>query len=751
MNRLTLKNKLNRYRFFGKSRKKQLMNAILDNNIRLVNALINDGVNINYQDNKGNTPLILASLHNKTDIVNILLSRPEININLQNNEGNTALFIAIVYKNNYIANILCSRSDIDVNLQNNNKDTVLTISIFNKNDELTKKILERDDIDVNLQTKDGNTALILASEKNIEIVRLLLGKDGIDVNIQNTKYGNTALIVTKGPDTNMIVEALLGMPGINVNIQNNKGDTVLIDKVMGNNTKVVTLLLERDDIDVNIQNNIKSTALTIAISRNNSELAKLLLERDDIDVNLKDNDGFSALINATHKNNTYIVKALLEKAGIDVNIQTNEGFTPLINATHHSNIVIVKLLLSMPGIEVNLQTKEGTTALSNAIANNNTEIIKLLITKNVKIKKEYIDLYIDHGGKNNDIIKYLEKMEIKWKGFTKSRVQLIDSIFSVDAVNGSLCPICLKYVYRTDGCMYMSHDCRLEEYYHKELYKKYSYISGGQQIVHWCTVCSRICNNHRHFPLLNASDPKPNPDTLNNFDSYGDNCIGKGGGGLPEKLSRFIEYKSILLSLQDQVGKITRKEGYKTLIEAVWNAPLNGIPETLDKPPGWDTASEIFPDNLPENTEEAPDIDPPSYLVAPTYIENGINNTFQEEGPAINFFHKQKNGSVKTHTQSLRDFVDFITAINPERPEFGKCMYTPSCNSCLHPEEVRVISEDLEKLDHAVYEKYKKDYNKFFNNKDSPCHNFTGGVKEMPRSNTRRNRRFRKTRSKKRA
>jgi hypothetical protein len=52
MNRLTLKNKLNRHRYFQSSRKKQLMHAIKTNNIRLVKALINDGVNINYQDDK---------------------------------------------------------------------------------------------------------------------------------------------------------------------------------------------------------------------------------------------------------------------------------------------------------------------------------------------------------------------------------------------------------------------------------------------------------------------------------------------------------------------------------------------------------------------------------------------------------------------------------------------------------------------------------------------------------------------------
>jgi len=872
MNRLTLKNRINKHRLFKSSRKKQLIGAIIDNNIRLVNALINNGVNINYQDDNKNTPLIIALLNDKIDIANILLSRPDIDVNLQNSQGNTALMIAINedkykiveklleipnidlniqnnrgdtaffnalfhsirYKKNYMINLLVSRPDIDVNLQNEHKDTILTLSIFNKLDNLTKKLLERDDIDVNLQTTQGNTALILASERNVEIVKLLLAKPNINVNIQNTNYGNTALIVAKGPDANKIVEALLEMPDIDVNIQNNKGNTVLIYAIEGNKTEVIKLLLERDDIDVNLKSEQGNTALIIATSKNNTELVEALLERDDIDlnlqseqgnialfnaihhnniqivkllllkpgidinfknnqgvtplinaisinsneivkallempnidVNLKDNNGFSALINATHKNNTYMVKALLEKPDIDVNIQTNNGFTPLLNSTHHNNIEIVKLLLLKPEINVNLENNNGITPLFHSIVKHNDEIIKLLIGKKVKIKNEYIDLYIDHGGNDEYIKKYLENqnMRIKWKGFTKSLVQIIDSIFAVKeitgqppekdlitAANGSLCPICLTYVYRTDGCMYMSHDCKVADYYHKDLYKKYSYTKNGQKIVEWCTVCSRICDNHKHLPLLKVSDPKPNPNTLQVFYAFGDDCIGKGGGGLLEKLSRFIEYKTILVSLQDQVGKISRDEGYKTLIEGVWNAPLNGIPETLDKPPGWDAASEIFPEKLPENTEEAPDIPPPDYLVAPTSAKGTNNIMGVENEDIIIFTHKQKDGSIKNHSYPVGDFVNFIRTNNPERPNFGICMYTPSCNSCLHPEEVRIVSEDLEKLDHVLYEKYKKDYNKFFENKESPCHEFIGGRKAMTRTNTRRNRRFRKTRSKKRA
>ena len=806
MNRLTLKNRLNRYRFFGKSRKKQLIGAIIDNNIRLVNALINDGVNINYQDNKKNTPLIIALLNNNTDIANILLSRPDINVNIQNNHGDTAFFVAIAYKNNYIATILGSRSDINVNLQNDNNDTALTISIFNKNDELTKKLLERDDIDVNLQTKHGNTALILASEKNIEIVRLLLAKDGINLNLQNT-YGNTALMAAKGPDANRIIEVLLGMPDINVNIQNNEGNTVLIDQLTRNNTEVVKLLLARTDIDVNIQNNLKLSALMIAISNNNTELAKLLLGMPDINIFLKDNQGHTVLyyaidsnnteiikliferpdidnkselqgtllLSATHNNNTTIAKMLLAMPNIDVNVQSTKGFTALINTIHHNNTEIVKLLLAMPNIDVNVKTKNGFTALINAVSNNNTEIIRLLISKKVKKSDRELDIYIDAGGIEDDIIDYLsdKKNKSKWKGVNKSFIQNYDVIFNITpdkygnipAANVSTCPICLSYTIRSEGCMYMSHDCKYKSpYFHRGLYDQYSYIDKyGNRIVEWCTICGRISDHHRHFPLLSATDPKPNPDYLPMLDAFGNNCIGLGGGGLPEKLSRFTEYRSILLSLQDQVGKIHKVVANRILIEAVWNAPLNDIPDTMNKPPGWNAILESFPNKEPENMEEIPDIPPPPYLVSPT-SDLGTNNIIGlEDQDLIIFTHKQKDGSIKKHSYAVVDFVDFITTMIPERPKFGLCMYNPACDNCLHPEEVRHISENLGKLAHAKYIKYKEDFNRFFKDKESPCYEITAGGENdgyfelikatdavclLPRSSTRR---FRKTRSKKRA
>lgn len=79
-----------------------LLYAIEYNNIEIAKLLLDRSeININSQDNKGNTALMYAVEKQNDYIIKLLLNRPKININLQNREGNTAFVIGkeIVNKN----------------------------------------------------------------------------------------------------------------------------------------------------------------------------------------------------------------------------------------------------------------------------------------------------------------------------------------------------------------------------------------------------------------------------------------------------------------------------------------------------------------------------------------------------------------------------------------------------------------------------------------------------------------------------
>ena len=83
---------------------------------------------MNLQDSGGWTALIRASANGRTEIVQMLLERPEIDVNLQNRWGRTALMWASQYANksesgnsSKILELLLQRPEIDKSLKDKNK------------------------------------------------------------------------------------------------------------------------------------------------------------------------------------------------------------------------------------------------------------------------------------------------------------------------------------------------------------------------------------------------------------------------------------------------------------------------------------------------------------------------------------------------------------------------------------------------------------------------------------------------------
>ena len=74
-------------------------------------------LDLTWQDDRGETALIWASLNGHKEIVRMLLERPEILVNLQNSGGQTALIWASRMGRTEIVQMLLERPEILVNLQ----------------------------------------------------------------------------------------------------------------------------------------------------------------------------------------------------------------------------------------------------------------------------------------------------------------------------------------------------------------------------------------------------------------------------------------------------------------------------------------------------------------------------------------------------------------------------------------------------------------------------------------------------------
>ncbi len=774
--KFTLKNMAARTLLFRRSRKKQLVNAILRNDTRLVDALLHDGVDVNFLFNYTFdkkvyefNPLLLSIYMKNIEIVQLLLGRDDIQVNNSTRDLECPLIYAISSKIIDIVRLLLGKHGIDPNIYSKYGTMPSIICTFNPSTsiEILKLLIGTDGFDINKKDAHGNTLLMEVLIRHRrgytrEIIELLL-EHNANLYITNKPGGETALDLLKYVEDKEIEALITSKLEYEVN---NPGPDVMVYYIKKNNIEKVKLILKKEGFDVNKEDVDGATPLVMAIYKNNTEIIKVLLEKQDIDINKKESKyGTTPLIQAINNNNTEIAKLLLEKENIDINTQNMTGVSSLMIAIQKENTEIINLLLEKPGINLNLEHSIKWTAIIfairenlhhlvkklidmgadiNIIDNNSrtllmlaaklsrqpaTDIIlKLLLDKkkidiNTKDKNGKTALYY-YDGSDEDIIEALTGSGEMWQGFTKGDMELMDKIFVTNEVNGkipaadvSLCPICLSYAERIDGCMYMSHNCKtVNQYYDKELHEKYKHPDGT---THWCTCCGRIAYGHTHYILALSSAPKASLGGTGNY--FGNDCANKGGGGLVEKLSRITEYRNISLSLNDEIGKTSYASAYKKLIRAVWDAPLTkGVPKNLKKPDDWNEQTKQFPNMIKQVVvKNAPNISPPPYLIMPI-VEMG-NDELSGETMMVKFDHKQKDGTNKQHEVSLEDFIPFIKTLSTSADNFGYCIfYNRGCNSCLHPREVLHISEQDPSLTKADYERYKKFFNEKFKN-ESPC------------------------------
>lgn len=148
-----------------------IINIFKINDIELIQTLLSfPNINVNVTDSDGNS--LLMMFIDNYEISKLILSR-NIDINLQNKNGETALMLS---NNFYIIKMILEKNP-NMDLQNNDGDTVLmkTIKVLNHIDEyfnifdIFNIIIDKPQ-NLYIKNKKGETALSLAKNKNISFV-----------------------------------------------------------------------------------------------------------------------------------------------------------------------------------------------------------------------------------------------------------------------------------------------------------------------------------------------------------------------------------------------------------------------------------------------------------------------------------------------------------------------------------------------------------------------------------------------------
>ena len=249
---------------------------------RIVELLLQKGIDPNTQNDKGETALHIASNERFKQIVSLLLKRGA-NPNIKDRMGRTALLNAIGSGAEHIVKLLL-KAGANPNIRTFFIDNALNKSI---DQGLTSLIINNGD----------NIALHKATYFGYKkIVRILLNA-GANPNIQN-EFGNTVLHTAIRGWHQDIVKLLL-KAGADLTIKNNYGDTLLHKAVKMGHTPIVLLLLKQG-VDPNIKNNNGNTALHYAAIQEYKQIIYLLYKWG-ADLDSKNNQGKTALYFATSK------------------------------------------------------------------------------------------------------------------------------------------------------------------------------------------------------------------------------------------------------------------------------------------------------------------------------------------------------------------------------------------------------------------------------------------------------------------
>ncbi|KAG8517273.1 2-5A-dependent ribonuclease, partial [Galemys pyrenaicus] len=267
-----------------------LIEAVRNENIKLVQQLLQRGANVNFQEETGLwAPLHIAVQNCREDIVKLLLDHGADPCLKKRNEA-TPFIIAGIMGDVNLLRLFLSRGAKINECDSNGFTAFMEAAMYGHEHAL--RFLYDEGADVNLgrkTTKDqeklkkgGATALMSAAEGGqVKVVQILLEDMKADVNVRDNRGSNALIYALKHSDAKKVedITRLLLHHGVDVKVRGEEGKTPLILAVEKKHLDLVQMLVKQKHTDVDDQDRDGNTALWVAVQSNLSEIAQLLCDK----------------------------------------------------------------------------------------------------------------------------------------------------------------------------------------------------------------------------------------------------------------------------------------------------------------------------------------------------------------------------------------------------------------------------------------------------------------------------------------
>lgn len=317
-----------------KPNQKTLLKCIKNNQMNMFNKIVqfNNQI-INFVDEKGNTILHDISDEPFTDIlasfIDILIQNGA-NINAQNNLLQTSLMMACENGNAEFAFFLLSNPDVDIHLSDVDNKTIMHYAIKSKNKPLIRCLMDKG---LDFNASNPKNGFQIQTNNDHLTLKQLLKSPKFDVNCIIFMYVNSTFI-----------DLLMNHHSFNPQCLDTDNNTLLIAAVKAGNYKLIQRLTKFGII--NYQDRYGKSALFYSAEKTNSFLFTYLLEKG-ADYKQKTIDGSTILHHACLFNNISVVQKCLTLPGIDLNHINNEGCTAM-SYIRDDNYELMKLFINIP-------------------------------------------------------------------------------------------------------------------------------------------------------------------------------------------------------------------------------------------------------------------------------------------------------------------------------------------------------------------------------------------------------------------
>ncbi|KAI7971989.1 hypothetical protein EIK77_007588 [Talaromyces pinophilus] len=253
----------------------------------LVKHLIasNKDLNVDEKDDlEGITPLALAAVGGREEVLKLLLETGKVDVNSSDRFGYTALYHAIMRQHDAVIHLLLETGKVDMNYKDDTDCTPLHFVSAYCNEAAVRLMLKRYDDYLYVDSKDkfGRTALSIDAEKGSErIISLLLDTGKADAD-SRCREGRTPLSYAAEYGNSKVIKLLLETGNVNVNAKDQSSYTPLHWASAKGHLEAVRLLVDLGKANPELLDDTNSTPLQAARANSHSEVIRFLEARQQL-------------------------------------------------------------------------------------------------------------------------------------------------------------------------------------------------------------------------------------------------------------------------------------------------------------------------------------------------------------------------------------------------------------------------------------------------------------------------------------